>query len=99
MPISLFLNSFQTQKVSVERHENSSSSITVTATCSDRDHEERERDVRYTRVSILMVVLYFVCHAPRIITNTVEMAVASDRLPIVSIQKKSSTFFFIVFMP
>lgn len=69
-------------RVSVERHENSSSSITVTATCSDRDHEERERDVRYTRVSILMVVLYFVCHAPRIITNTVEMAVASDRLPI-----------------
>ena len=81
----------------MEDHENPS--ITVTATCSDRDHEERERDVRYTRVSILMVVLYFVCHAPRIITNTVEMAVASDRLPIVSIQKKSSTFFFIVFMP
>ena len=31
-----------------------------------------------------MVVLYFVCHAPRIITNTVEMAVASDKIPIVS---------------
>jgi hypothetical protein len=69
----------------VEGHENSS--ITVIATCSDRDHEERERDVRYTRVSILMVVLYFVCHAPRIITNTVEMAVASDKIPIVSSYK------------
>ena len=31
-----------------------------------------------------MVVLYFVCHAPRIITNTVEMAVATDKIPIVS---------------
>ena len=69
-------------QLSVEEHENPS--ITVTATCSDRDHEERERDVRYTRVSILMVVLYFVCHAPRIITNTVEMAVATDKIPIVS---------------
>ena len=76
--------------MSVEGHENSS--ITVTATCSDRDHEERERDVRYTRVSILMVVLYFVCHAPRIITNTVEMAVASDKIPIVSLSKHMTLY-------
>ena len=49
-----------------------------------RTKEERERDASYTRASILMVVVFIVCHSPRLITNTVELFVDQADLPMVS---------------
>ena len=49
-----------------------------------RTREERERDASYTRASILMVVVFVVCHTPRLITNTLELFVDQADLPLVS---------------
>ena len=54
--------------------------------CSEINHheaDERERDVRYTKVSILMVFVFFICHAPRLVTNTVEMLIDNANIPMV----------------
>ena len=55
-----------------------------------RTKEERERDASYTRASILMVVVFIVCHSPRLITNTVELFVDQADLPMVSSAQRSS---------
>ena len=54
------------------------------ASCSEAEHQERERDVRYTRASIVMVVMFVVCHAPRLITNTAEIFTDQADMPEVS---------------
>ena len=34
---------------------------------------EQERDTRYTKASILLVILFLMCHGPRFATNTMEL--------------------------
>ena len=34
---------------------------------------EQERDTRYTKASILMVVLFMFCHIPRFVANAIEL--------------------------
>jgi len=53
-------------------------------TINFRTREERERDASYTRASILMVLVFVVCHTPRLITNTLELFVDQADLPLVS---------------
>ncbi len=48
---------------------------------STAEEEEAERDARYTRASILMVLVFGLCHAPRLITNTMEMFINQAHLP------------------
>ena len=36
-------------------------------------YTEQERDTRYTKASILMVVLFMFCHIPRFVANTIEL--------------------------
>ncbi len=38
-----------------------------------KQQREQERDTRYTRASILMVIVFLVCHVPRFATNVVEL--------------------------
>ncbi|TRY77947.1 hypothetical protein TCAL_09774 [Tigriopus californicus] len=35
--------------------------------------QEQERDTRYTRASILMVIVFLLCHGPRFATNVMEL--------------------------
>ena len=64
--------------------------MTGGSTCSEVsssnfEHQERERDVRYTRASIIMVVMFFFCHAPRLVTNMAEIFMDTADMPPVSI--------------
>ena len=57
----------------------------LSITYHDPDREARERDARYTKASILMVVVYFVCHTPRLFTNMAEIVYYGDQTPEVSL--------------
>jgi len=48
------------------------------------DEDERDRDARFARASILMVLVFGLCHTPRLITNTMEMFIDQAHLPAVS---------------
>ena len=56
---------------------------TISNTCSSQggDHQEREQNVRYTRASIIMVVMYFFCHAPRLLPCTAEIFMERKDMP------------------
>ena len=56
----------------------------------DSDEDERDRDARFARASILMVLVFGLCHTPRLITNTMEMFIDQANLPAVrAIHSKS----------
>ena len=56
----------------------------LTGLNSARSGEDKEKDACYTRASILMVVVFVLCHSPRLITNTLELFVDQADLPAVS---------------
>ena len=39
-----------------------------------RENALRKRDIRLTRISIIIVVIFMVCHIPRFIMNFIELA-------------------------
>ena len=65
----------------VGRSVSSGSSAVVVVPMSSAEEEAAERDARYTRASILMVLVFGLCHAPRLVTNTMEMFIDQEHLP------------------
>ena len=39
-----------------------------------RENALRKRDIRLTRISIIIVVIFMICHIPRFIMNFIELA-------------------------
>ncbi len=48
------------------------------------EKELKKRDGRYTRASVVMVVVYVVCNAPRLIPNCMELFLRFNQFPDVS---------------
>lgn len=48
------------------------------------EREMKKRDAKYTRASIVMVVLYIICNTPRVIPNVMEILIAVEEFPFVS---------------
>merc|ERR1719145_479518 len=62
-------------------HKNQGDAISNTCSSQGGDHQEREQNVRYTRASIIMVVMYFFCHAPRLLPCTAEIFMERKDMP------------------
>ena len=51
--------------------------VTRLTVCT-KTNEERDREVRYTKVSVLMVIMFLLCHIPRLVTNAGEMLIKAN---------------------
>ena len=45
-----------------------------------RENALRKRDIRLTRISIIIVVIFMICHIPRFIMNFIELAYGNPNL-------------------
>ena len=48
------------------------------------EHELKKRDAKYTRASVMMVIVFVVCNTPRFIPNVMELFISQSDFPKVS---------------
>ena len=51
--------------------------VTRLTVCTETN-EVRDREVRYTKVSMLMVLMFLLCHIPRLVANAIEMLLIAN---------------------
>lgn len=57
------------------------SSVVESEAARQQREQEQERDTRYTRASILMVIVFLLCHGPRFATNVMELMFYDENRP------------------
>ena len=45
------------------------------------EHELKKRDAKYTRASVVMVIVFVVCNTPRFVPNVMELFISQDQFP------------------
>ena len=48
------------------------------------EHELKKRDAKYTRASVVMVIVFVVCNTPRFVPNVMELFIDQIQFPKVS---------------